>query len=228
MLISPSVTMSMPLSTCCRTRSATASVTWLIEDGRVVGPPVLLLLHRVEQLGRPGEAADMGREDAVGTGLHRSSIRSSGAAVRRHGGRSIVASHHPAFATQERLFARRLRGELPCRQRSTGGRSSSETTNAQHRGAAFRRVRCCTWRRSTPPKVPILTATIMNRHKGDHMKFRRLMALCAAAALVVTACGDDDDDAAHGDRGTPAEDTEAPSEATERTAGGHRGAAGGH
>ena len=42
-----------------------------VEEVGVVGPPVLPLLHRVEQLGRSGQAARMGREDAFGAALHR-------------------------------------------------------------------------------------------------------------------------------------------------------------
>ena len=62
--------MSIPFSTCLRTRSATASRDLLIEDRLVVRPAVLLLLHRVEQLGRAGEASHVGGQDAIGTGLH--------------------------------------------------------------------------------------------------------------------------------------------------------------
>ena len=70
MLISPSVTTSMPDSTCRRTRSATASVIWRSSSVGVVGPAVLLLLHRVEQLVRAGQAADVGGQDAIGAALH--------------------------------------------------------------------------------------------------------------------------------------------------------------
>ena len=41
-----------------------------VEQVGVVGPPVLPLLHRVEQLVGTGEAADMGREDAIDAALH--------------------------------------------------------------------------------------------------------------------------------------------------------------
>ena len=42
-----------------------------VEELGVVRPTVLPLLHRVEQLGRPGQAAGMRRQDAFGAALHR-------------------------------------------------------------------------------------------------------------------------------------------------------------
>ena len=41
-----------------------------VEQLGVVGPAVLPLLQRVEQLVRPGQAADVGGEDAIGAALH--------------------------------------------------------------------------------------------------------------------------------------------------------------
>ena len=41
-----------------------------VEQLGVVGPSVLPLLQRVEQLVRPGQAADVGGEDAIGAALH--------------------------------------------------------------------------------------------------------------------------------------------------------------
>ena len=41
-----------------------------VEQLGVVGTAVLPLLQRVEELGRPGQAADVGGEDAIGAALH--------------------------------------------------------------------------------------------------------------------------------------------------------------
>ncbi len=67
---SPSVTTSIPARTCSSTTSATAVVTQLGEAVGVVGPAVLALPHDLEQVVRAGEAADVGREDAIGAPLH--------------------------------------------------------------------------------------------------------------------------------------------------------------